>query len=66
MNEITDRMEIVDKETVKGMDISNNVSIISELSNNKYLIKYNSEIDSDLKDLYSANISDLNKINKKI
>ena len=64
MNEITDRMEIVDKETVEYLDNTYNASVISELSNNKYLVKYNNEIDSDLKDLYSVDLIDLNKKNK--
>ena len=53
MNEILDKMEIVDKEkAIEVLDLTHNVSIISELSNNKYLVKYSSEIDWTIKELY--------------
>jgi len=41
-----DKLEIVDKaEAIEVLDFTQNVSIISELSNNKYLVKYSTEID---------------------
>jgi len=50
MNEILDKMEIVDKETAFDfLDFTHNVTIISELSNNKYLVKYSTEIDWSLR-----------------
>lgn len=64
MNELTDKMEIVDKSVIKNLDLSNNISIISELNNNKYLIKYSGVIDDRVKGLYSNDILTLNKIVK--
>jgi hypothetical protein len=64
MNEISDELKIVDKKTIESLDLTHNVTFISELGNNKYLIKYNGEIDSKLSDLYSNEISNLN-LNKK-
>lgn len=64
MNEITDKLEIVNKESMELLDKTHNVSVISELSNNKYLVKYNGELDPELIALYSHEISKLNKNNQ--
>jgi hypothetical protein len=60
MNEIIEKMEIVDKEKKESLDVSHNVSIVSELTENKYLVKYNGKISEVIKDLYVKNIPDLN------
>lgn len=65
MNETLDKLEIVDKKKLENLDLTNNVSIISELCNNKYLIKYSGKIDESIKDLYSNKIL-LSNLNKKI
>ena len=61
MSEITEQLEIVNKESMELLDKTYNVSVISELSNNKYLEKYNGELDPELIALYSHEISELNK-----
>lgn len=66
INEITDKMEIVDRDLIENLDKSYNISILSELENNKYLIKYSDLIDENIKKLYSDTItlSDLGKMKK--
>ena len=61
MNEITEQLVIVNKESMELLDKTHNVSVISELSNNKYLVKYNGELDSELTALYSAEVPHLKK-----
>ena len=65
MSEKTEQLVIVNKESMELLDITFNVSIISELRNNKYLVKYNGELEPELIALYSNEISELNK-NKKL
>jgi hypothetical protein len=57
MNEIEEKMEIVEKEIIENLDKYKNVSIISELDNNKYLVKYNSDIGENIRLLYSNDSS---------
>jgi len=56
-------MEIVTKDELENLDKNSHVSVISELTNKKYLVKYSGLIDDNIKDLYSKEISlfDLNK-----
>jgi hypothetical protein len=67
MNEVVEKMGIVDKETVESLDKTHNVSIMSELANNRYLVKYSNEINESLKNLYTKDpsILSLNKTLKK-
>lgn len=66
MNEIDEKMEIVDKELMEKLDKSYNVSIVSELDNNKYLVKYSNQIDDSIKKMYSdfTSLSDFSGIKK--
>lgn len=52
MNEIENNMAIMDKEMFKGLDKIKNISIVSELNNNKYLIKYSDQIGDKIKTLF--------------
>jgi DNA polymerase type B, organellar and viral len=63
MKEIEDRMEIVDKNEAEFLDKNTNVSIISELGNDRYLIKYSGKINDNIRSLYSKDplISNKNK-----
>ena len=63
MNEIVDKMEIVDRNIIENLDLWHNVSIISELNNNKILVSYNGLIDGSILELYNNNIS-LSSLNK--
>jgi hypothetical protein len=62
--ETGDTLEIVDKETLEKLDRNTYVSIIAELNNNNYLVKYSGLIDESITDLYNNNISlfNLNRI----
>lgn len=66
MNETGDHLEIVSKESMKSLDKHTYVSIISELGENKYLVKYSGIMDDSVTDLYSKDItpSDLSKVKK--
>jgi hypothetical protein len=46
-------MEIVSKEQADNLDKHTNVSIISELENYKYLIKYNGKLSDSIRESYS-------------
>jgi len=52
MKEIDNKMEIVTKEQVDILDKNKNISIISELNNNNYLIRHSSKISDNIKKLY--------------
>jgi hypothetical protein len=52
MKELEDIMKIVTKREADYLDKNTNVSIISELSENKYLIKYSGLIDDNIRKLY--------------
>jgi hypothetical protein len=63
MNETSDTLVIVDKESMINLDKNTYVSIISELGNNKYIVKYSGLIDESITDLYLNEVSllELNK-----
>ena len=52
INETGDTLEIVSKESMLNLDWNTYVSIISELGNNKYLVKYSGLINDSIRDLY--------------
>jgi len=63
MNEIEDMMKIVTKKEAENLDKNTNVTIIYELSENKYLVKYSGLIDDNIRRLYSKDslITEKNK-----
>lgn len=63
MKEIDTSMEILDIVEAKHLDKNKNLSVFSELGNNKVLVKYNSDIPSNIKTLYKNLKTDL-KIKK--
>jgi hypothetical protein len=56
MKEINNRLEIVNKESLENLDKNTFVSVISELSNNKYLVKHSGIIDDNVRKLYVNNV----------
>ena len=53
MKEIEDTMEIVTKEKAEHLDKTTNVSIMSKLAENKYLIKYSGQVSDNIRTLFS-------------
>jgi len=51
-------IEIIDLTEAKNLDKTNNVSIFSQLGNNKVLVKYNDRIPQNIKSLYKKNKTD--------
>lgn len=64
INEIHNVMLIVDKTEAENFDKNINVTVISELNNNKYLIRYNGKFTDNIRKLYSKD--PLNVKNNKI
>jgi len=53
MKEIDNIMKIVNKKEAETLDKDVNISIISELDNDKYMIRYNGKITDNIRKLYS-------------
>jgi len=53
MKEIGDKMEIVDKKEAEFLDKNTHISILSELGNDKYLVKYRGKISDNIRKLYT-------------
>jgi hypothetical protein len=66
MKHIDTSMEIVDKRGAELLDKIYNVTVISEISDNKYLIKYSGEINDNLRKLYSKDPLILNKDSSRV
>lgn len=66
INETEDTLEFVNKELLDNLDKNTHVSVISDLGNNKYLVKYSGLIDDSIKELFNSDIfaGDLNKTSK--
>jgi hypothetical protein len=64
IKEIENKMEIVSKIEAENLDKNTNVTVISELNDNKYLIRYSGKITDIIKKLYSKDFFILDK-NKK-
>lgn len=64
MREIENTLKIVDKNEVEVLDKNTNVSIISEITENKYMIKYTGKITDNLRKLYKKDNLILEKNNK--
>jgi len=64
INETENVMKIVDKKEAEILDKDSNVSILSELNDDKYLVKYNGKINDNIRSLYSKDplTSDKKKI----
>jgi len=65
MKEIDNTMKIVNKKEVEHLDKNTNISIISELANDQFIIRYNGKITDKIRELYIKDslISDKNKTN---
>ena len=66
MKDIESTLKIVDKSEVEALDKNTNVSILSELTNNKYLIQYQGQISDSIRKLYKKDplvASDFKTIN---
>jgi len=63
MKDISNFMQIVDKNDAENLDKKYNVSFFSELTDNKYLIKYNGKISENIIKIYSKPL--LNIIDNK-
>jgi hypothetical protein len=55
MKEIESVMEIISKKDIESLDKNTNISVLSELDNNKYLVKYSGQINDGIRKLYSKN-----------
>ena len=72
IKEIENTIQIVSKAEAEKLDINKNVSILSELSNDKYLIMYSGNINANIKKLYSLtsqqndNTSPVSETNERI
>ena len=53
MKEIENVMEKIDKKDIENLDKNTNISILSELNNGKYLVKYSGQINDNIRKLYS-------------
>ena len=53
MKDIESTLKIVDAKEVFNLDKNRNISVISNLSDNKYLVKYNGQISDSIRKLYS-------------
>jgi hypothetical protein len=58
MKEIDSTIEILDLVEAKHLDRKRNVSIFSQLGNNKVLVRYSEKIPQNIKKLYKENKSD--------
>jgi len=67
MKNIENVMEIIDKKEAEKLDKNSNVSIFSELGNDKYLIRYSGKINDNIRKLYKNDplISKKNKFYNK-
>jgi len=65
MKEVNNVMKIVNKKEADNLDRNTNISIISELDNGKYLIRYNGKITDKIRKLYSKDPLNTEKINSK-
>ncbi len=63
MKELESTLRIVDKKEGDDLYRNTNVTIFSELSENKYLIKYKGKITDNIKNLYSKDSLTLKKNN---
>ena len=53
MKDIESTLKIVDAKEVFNLDKNRNISVVSNLSENKYLVKYNGQISDSIRKLYS-------------
>jgi len=67
MKEIDNIKVIVDKQEANKLDTNHNVSILSELDNNKYLVKYNGYIGDSIRLLYKKDplINEIKNLQKR-
>jgi len=67
MKDIDSTIEILDLNEAKQLDKKSNVSIFSQLGNNKVLVKYSEKIPYSIKKLYKENkIDPINSTNKRL
>jgi len=66
MKDIDSTIEIIDLVEAKQLEKKSNVSIFSQLGNNKILVKYSDRIPQNIKILYKENKSDSNLENKRL
>jgi hypothetical protein len=67
MKEIDNTMKIVNKKEAENLDKNANVTVFSELSDNKYLVKYSGKIVDNIRKLYKDNVltSEINNFYNK-
>jgi hypothetical protein len=65
MKDIDNVMRIVDKKEAENLDKTSNVSILSEIADNKYLVKYSGKISDSVTQLYSKKINSSSEIKTK-
>jgi hypothetical protein len=53
MKEIENTLKIVDKKEAEYLDKITNVTVISKLTENKYMVRYNGQISYKFRNLYS-------------
>src|SRR5258708_37373976 len=51
--EIEKIMKIISKKDIEDLDKNNNISVLSELDNGKYLVRYRGQINDNIRKLYS-------------
>ena len=61
MKDIEHIIKIVDKNEAENLDKVNNVSVLSKLTDNKYLVKYSGQLNDNLRKLYSKESIGLEK-----
>lgn len=62
MKEIDNTTDIVDKKEAEFLDKTTNVTLLSELTENKYLIRYSGQINDNIRKLYIKDSISLDKI----
>jgi len=65
MKEIDNVLKIVNKKEADNLDRNTNVSIISELDNDMYMVRYNGKITDNLRKLYTKDLLKTEKNNSK-
>jgi|SRR6266404_7412156 len=53
MKEIENIMKIISKKDIEDLDKNTNISVLSELDNGKYLVRYRGQINDNIRKLYS-------------
>jgi hypothetical protein len=66
MKEINNVMEIVNKKEAENLDKNTNISILSELGNDKYLVRYSGQINDNIRKLYTKDPLILEKDKTKV